>query len=60
MMILVVYQYATGNPGFFNVYSPVGAFDLYGFHDTNVVYVTMDVSVVLVILLLGSADEQAD
>ena len=34
-MIPVVYRYTTGNPGFVNVYSPVGAFDLYGFHDTK-------------------------
>ena len=34
-MIPVVYRYITRNPGFFNVYSPVGTFDLYGFHDTT-------------------------
>ena len=34
-MIPMVYQYTTGNLGYIIVYMPVGGFDVYGFHDTN-------------------------
>ena len=42
VIIPVVFQYTTGNPEFFNVYSPVSVFGLYGFYDTNVYTLLLD------------------